>query len=71
MFSVTCQVFLQDFFAGVLARKYTHPHSKLVRYQINSHMQVFITADNLIDRRHYQYYLAPGRSVYGGFRLKF
>ena len=42
-----------------------------VGYQINSHLQIFTTGENLLDRRYYLYYLAPGRAVYGGFRLKF
>ena len=42
-----------------------------VAYHINSHLQVFVTGDNLLDRHYYLYYLAPGRAVYGGIRLKF
>jgi iron complex outermembrane recepter protein len=40
-------------------------------YQITKHVQVFATGDNLLDRRYYIFYLAPGRQVFGGVRLKF
>jgi outer membrane receptor protein involved in Fe transport len=42
-----------------------------VGYQINSHLQLFTSGENLLDRRYYLNYLAPGRAVYGGLRLKF
>jgi iron complex outermembrane receptor protein len=41
-----------------------------IGYQVNPHLQIIATADNLLDRQYYQYYLAPGRTVYGGFRFK-
>ncbi len=40
-------------------------------YQINSHVQVLATGENLLDRQYYLFYLAPGRAAHVGFRLKF
>jgi iron complex outermembrane receptor protein len=40
-------------------------------YQINRHVQLIATGDNLLNRLYYLNYLAPGRTVYGGIRLKF
>jgi len=42
-----------------------------VGYQINSHFQLLATGENLLDRQYYLFYLAPGRAVHVGFRLKF
>ncbi|WP_031500302.1 TonB-dependent receptor [Bryobacter aggregatus] len=39
-------------------------------YKLNKHLSLFATADNLLDRRYYLYFLTPGRSVYGGFRFQ-
>jgi iron complex outermembrane receptor protein len=49
------------------------PYSLLnanVVYQFNSHVQVLATGENLLDRQYYLFYLAPGRDVHVGFRLK-
>jgi iron complex outermembrane recepter protein len=39
-------------------------------YQATRQLQIIATADNLLDRQYYQYYLAPGRTVYLGFRFR-
>jgi iron complex outermembrane receptor protein len=42
-----------------------------VGYKVNSRLQLFTSGENLLDRRYYLNYLAAGRAVYGGLRLKF
>ena len=39
-------------------------------YEINRHVTVYVNAENLANRLYYVYYVAPGRAVYGGIRLK-
>lgn len=39
-------------------------------YNVNSHLQLYVTGDNLLNRRYFQVYISPGRTVYGGFRFK-
>jgi len=42
-----------------------------VAYQLNRHVQLIATGENLLDRHYYLFYLAPARAEYGGLRLKF
>lgn len=39
-------------------------------YQLNKEMALFTNADNLLDRRYYQFFSTPGRSVFCGFRFR-
>ena len=39
-------------------------------YDVNSHLQFFVTSENLLARRTYNFYISPGRTVYGGFRVR-
>lgn len=39
-------------------------------YSATPHSQIFVSAENLLNRRFYQFYRSPGRQVYGGIRIK-
>jgi iron complex outermembrane receptor protein len=39
-------------------------------YQVHRNLQFILNADNLLDRRYYQSFLSPGRSVFAGFRIR-
>jgi iron complex outermembrane receptor protein len=39
-------------------------------YEITRRVQPFVTFENLLDRRYYVFYLSPGRTVFGGVRVR-
>lgn len=39
-------------------------------YNVDSRWQVFASAENLLNRRYYTFSISPGRTMYGGFRLR-
>ena len=39
-------------------------------YALSSRVQPYVSAENLLDRRYYVFYLSPGRSVFGGVRVR-
>ncbi len=41
-----------------------------VGYSINSRWQLFVTSENLLNRRYYLFYLSPGRTIYSGIRIR-
>lgn len=41
-----------------------------VSYAINAKVQPYISSENLLNRRYYTFYLSPGRTVFGGVRVR-
>jgi hypothetical protein len=41
-----------------------------VMFQVNRQLSLLVNADNLLDRQHYLFYRAQGRSVFAGFRFR-
>jgi iron complex outermembrane receptor protein len=41
-----------------------------VSYTVNAKVQPFISADNLLNGRYYMFYRSPGRTVFGGIRVR-
>jgi iron complex outermembrane receptor protein len=39
-------------------------------YALSSRVQPFISSENLLNRRYYMFYLSPGRTVFGGMRVR-
>jgi iron complex outermembrane receptor protein len=39
-------------------------------YDVSSRLQLYVTSENLTGRRTYNFYISPGRTVYGGFRVR-
>jgi iron complex outermembrane receptor protein len=39
-------------------------------YQFPHGVTLFASLENMLDRRYYQYYLAPGRTAYVGLRFR-
>jgi iron complex outermembrane receptor protein len=42
-----------------------------VTLRVHRHASVVFNADNLLDRRYHLYYLAQGRTIYGGLKLRY
>jgi iron complex outermembrane receptor protein len=42
-----------------------------LNYQINHHVKLGVSADNVLDRDYFQFYKQPGRSVYGELTLSY
>ena len=41
-----------------------------VGYTLNSRTQVFLSSENLLNRRYYSFYLSPGRTIYAGLKIR-
>lgn len=41
-----------------------------VSYALNAHVQPFVSSENLLNRRYYVFFLSPGRTVFGGIRVR-
>lgn len=42
-----------------------------LNYQVNHHLKLGVSADNILDRDYFQFYKQPGRSVYGEVTLSY
>jgi len=41
-----------------------------VSYALTPHVEPFVSSENLLNRRYYIFYLSPGRTVFGGVRVR-
>jgi iron complex outermembrane receptor protein len=42
-----------------------------VTVQLHRHASIILSGDNLLDRRYHLYYLAQGRTIFGGLKLRY
>ncbi len=42
----------------------------MVGYTVDSRTQVFVSGENILNRRYYSFYLSPGRTLYVGLRIR-